>query len=136
MSVATPPRPTSLPPSPQPDPDALIKEARDRQRRRRRLIGLALALLVAGGAIGFGIDRGGGNSSPTGAKLGASPSSPSTPRQREQQLAQGAAKTTIGADALVAPGVGWAMNGNALWLTTTNGTSWRQITPPGYVVRT
>lgn len=129
MSVATPPRP--LPPSPQPDPDALIKEARDRQRRRRRMIGLVLALLIAVGAIGYGIDRGGGNSSPRGAKQGASPSSPPTPRQREQQLAQAAAKTAIGDAALVAPGVGWAMNGNALWLTTNNGTSWRRITPPG-----
>jgi photosystem II stability/assembly factor-like uncharacterized protein len=131
MSIATPPRPPSLPPAPQPNPDALIKEARDRQRRRRRIVRLVLALLVAAGAAGYGIDRGGGNSSPTGAKPGASPSSPPTPRQREHQLAQAAAKTTIGDAALVAPGVGWAMNGNALWLTTTNGTNWRRITPPG-----
>jgi len=55
MSVATPPRPPSLPPAPQPDPDALIKEARDRQRRRRRIVGLVLALLLAGGAFGYGI---------------------------------------------------------------------------------
>jgi photosystem II stability/assembly factor-like uncharacterized protein len=131
MSVATPPRPPSLPPSRQPDPDALIKEARDRQRRRRRrMIGLVLALLAAGGAVGYGIDRGGGNSSPTGAKPGASPSSPSAPRQREQQLAQAARKTTIGDAALIAPGVGWAINGNALWLTINNGTKWRRITPP------
>lgn len=131
MSVASPPRPPSPPPSRQPDPDALIKEARERQRRRRRLIGLVLALLVGGGAIGYGIDRGGGNSSPTGARPGALPSSPSTPRQREQQLAEAAAKTAIGDAALIAPGVGWAMNGNALWLTTNDGTSWRRITPPG-----
>jgi|SRR5579884_365659 len=131
MSVATPPRPPSPRPALLPDPDALIKEARDRQRRRRRMIGLVLALLVAGGAIGYGVDRGGGNSAPTGAKPGASPSSPSTPRQREQQLARAAAKTAIGDAALIAPGVGWAMNGNALWLTTNDGTSWRRITPPG-----
>jgi len=131
MSVAAPPRPPSLPPSRQPDPDALIKEARDRQRRRRRMIGFVLALLIAAGAIGYGIDRGGGSSSPTGAKPGASPSSPSTPRQRQQQLAQAAAKTAIGDAALIAPGAGWAMNGNALWLTTNDGKDWRRITPPG-----
>jgi photosystem II stability/assembly factor-like uncharacterized protein len=95
------------------------------------MIGLVLALLIAAGAIGYGIDGGGSNSSPTGAKPGASPASPSTPRQREQQLARAAATTAIGDAALIAPGVGWAMNGNALWLTTDDGTSWRRITPPG-----
>jgi len=138
MSVRTPPAPPTQPPHPlQPhpaphgdDPDLLIKEARERQRRRRRWIALALAVIAAGSAIGYGVDHGGGSHPSATAHGGSGAGSPSSPKQRQQQLVLAAHKTTIGESALVAPGVGWAMNGSALWLTTNDGASWTTITPP------
>lgn len=130
MSVVAPPRPPVQPPQPQPDPDALIKEARDRQRRRRRRIAFAFVVAVAGAAVGYGIDHGGGSHPSAGRKPGSGSPSSSTPRQRQDQLARAAAKVTVGDAALIAPGVGWAINGVALWLTTNDGQDWWRITPP------
>jgi photosystem II stability/assembly factor-like uncharacterized protein len=135
VSVSTPPQPPSTQPLPDPalqgnDPDLLIKEARERQRRRRRWIALTLAVIAAASAIGYGVDHGGGSHPSATARGGSGSGSPSSPKQRQQQLARAASKTTIGDSGLIAPGVGWAMNGSALWLTTNDGRNWQTITPP------
>ena len=113
---------------PQPPPDdleALIREARQRARRRR-LLYLAAALAVG---LALGIELGGG----AGGRH-AAPARPARPpasgAQELQRIESVARRATIGEAGLVAPRVGWAMNGLGLWWTQDGGRKWRTITPP------
>lgn len=123
MSVAAPPRP------PRPDDaEALIEEARRRARRRRWGYG-ALVLALLSGALGlyFG-SRHGGGSTRTG-HGGGGPAARG-PAEEARRIAQVGARTIVGDAGLVGPGLGWAMNGLALWWTNDGGAHWRTITPP------
>jgi photosystem II stability/assembly factor-like uncharacterized protein len=123
VTVGAPPRP------PRPDElEALIEEARRRARRRRW--GYGIALLLAGAALGlyFGIGRGGNGGSGSG-RPGPAPAAQS-PAQEARRIVQVGARTTIGEAGLVAPNLGWAMNGLALWWTRDGGGHWRVMTPP------
>jgi photosystem II stability/assembly factor-like uncharacterized protein len=124
MSVAAPPRPPR-----HDDLEALIEEARRRARRRRFAYGSFL--LLAGVALGlyFGIGRGGNGGSGGNAHGGPAPAVQS-PASEAQRIVRVGARTIIGEAGLVAPNLGWAMNGLGLWWTRDGGSHWRVMTPP------
>jgi len=94
--------------------DPLIAEARRRQRRRRLVL---IAAVVASAATGVGLWRATSNGSSPAARV---------PRL---SIAQ-AAHTAFVSDEGMTGGVGWAMNGLGLWLTTDGGRTWLTATPP------
>jgi photosystem II stability/assembly factor-like uncharacterized protein len=110
----------------QPD-EALIEEARRRARRRRAAYG-ALAALAGFGVGLFVALHGGGGRSHHGGRA-SSPPAPSAADQA-RQIARVGSRTVIGDAGLVAPGVGWAMNGLGLYWTDDGGSHWRAVTPP------
>ena len=74
---------------------------------RRGPFAYGVALLLAGGALALSVEMGRGGG------------------------AAGAARSEVIVEAgLVAPGLGWAMNGLGLWWTGDGGTHWRVMTPP------
>jgi photosystem II stability/assembly factor-like uncharacterized protein len=124
VSVAAPPRP------PRPDElEALIEEARRRARRRRWGYGISFLLLALAVGLYFGIGRGGGGGAGRNGHGGPQPAAQS-PAEEAQRIAQVGARTSIGEAGLVAPDLGWAMNGLGLWWTRDGGTHWRVMTPP------
>jgi photosystem II stability/assembly factor-like uncharacterized protein len=131
MSTSAPPRgPATETPRPprvdQPD-EALIEEARRRARRRRAAFGAVAAL--AGVAVGLLVALHGGGGHATRNKPGAS-QAPARAAEQARQLAGVGRRTVIGDAGLVAPGVGWAMNGLGLYWTDDGGKHWRVVTPP------
>jgi photosystem II stability/assembly factor-like uncharacterized protein len=124
VTVAAPPRPPS-----HDELEALIEEARRRARRRRWAYGLFL--LLAGVAVGlyFGIGHGGNGGSGRHANGGPAPAA-ETPAQEAQRIIRVGERTVIGEAVLVAPDLGWAMNGLGLWWTRDGGSDWRVMTPP------
>lgn len=121
MAVAAPPRPPG-----HDDAEALIEEARRRARRRRIAYGLLFLLTALALGLYFGIGRGGSGGSGRNAHGGA----PTSPAQESQRIIRVGARTIIGEAGLVAPNLGWAMNGLGLWWTRDGGSHWRVITPP------
>lgn len=108
----------------------MIKETRARQRRHR-LIGAALIVAAAGAAaliLGF---AGGGGS---GARhhrhaqpprpVAATPASPVT-------LVHGAVPPSLAQVGILAPGVGWGVNGGGYFITRDDGRSWKALKIPG-----
>ena len=122
MNVVAPPRP----PAPE-DLDALIEEARRRARRRRLAYGLCLLCLGVAAGLYFGINRGGGAG---GDRHVAHGPGPAPPAAEAREIARVGARTVIGEAGLIAPGLGWAMNGLGFWWTRDGGAHWRTITPP------
>jgi photosystem II stability/assembly factor-like uncharacterized protein len=109
------------------DPEALIEEAR-RRARKRRVVSAAIILLVGAAALAAVLaGRGGHAGGPT-----TGPGSPTLPpRSAEQREIEQAAKhATLVEAGLLAPRVGWAMNGLGAWLTLDGGKRWRVIVPP------
>ena len=135
MSATAPPRPPSpdRPQTPRLDePDAaLIEEARRRARRRRAgygAVGVAAAVAVS---LLLALHGGGGRPTGHGLPPSLAGPSPASPGGRQGQgLAGFATPKIVGAAGLVAPGVGWAMNGLGLFWTGDDGVHWRLITPP------
>jgi hypothetical protein len=126
LTVTAPPRP------PRPDEsEALIEEARRRARRRRRWYGLCL-LLALGLGLGLylAVGRNGGSGGGQPASSARTSRQPPSSAKERQQIAQVAARFIIGEAGLVAPGLGWAMNGLGLWWTDDGGQHWRAIAPP------
>lgn len=114
-------------------PDAgVIEEARTRQRRHR-VAACVLALAVAGIAAILLASGGGGGRSDSSARArsgsGGSAASRAKQSQEAQQIARVAAHRTIGEERLVAPGIGWAMNGSDFYWTADNGRAWRILEP-------
>jgi photosystem II stability/assembly factor-like uncharacterized protein len=109
------------------DLEALIKEARRRARRRRGAYAAAAVLaLGAGAGLLADVYGGGGGAGHATARTGQT----ATRAQELQRIERAAARSTIVEAGLVGPGVGWAMNGLALWWTDDGGAHWRTITPP------
>jgi photosystem II stability/assembly factor-like uncharacterized protein len=130
-TTSVPPRgPATETPRPprvgQPD-EALIEEARRRARRRRVAFGAVAAL--AGFAIGLFVALDGGDGNSARHSAASRPPAPSAAEQA-RQVARIGRRTVIGDAGLVAPGVGWAMNGLALYWTEDGGAHWRIVTPP------
>lgn len=94
--------------------DPLIAEARRRARRRRLGAALGVAVLAAGGVL-------------LGVRLTGS-SGPSAAAQLERIAAAG--RTAPVSNAGVGGGVGWALSGYGLFVTTNGGLSWIAATPP------
>jgi photosystem II stability/assembly factor-like uncharacterized protein len=124
LIVSRPPRAPESPPADQ--LEALIEEARRRALRRRLSYALA-ALAAVGLALGIAFGAGHGGRHAASAPPAVPP--PSGTRQR-QQIERIARRATIVEAGLVAPGLGWAMNGLGLWLTEDGGLHWRPIAPP------
>jgi photosystem II stability/assembly factor-like uncharacterized protein len=122
VSVVAPPRPPDTE-----DLEALIEEARRRARRRRIGYGLGLLLLATALGLYFGLGHGGGAG---GNRHAARGPGAGTPAAEARQIARVGARTVIGEAGLVAPGLGWAMNGLGFWWTRDGGDHWRTITPP------
>src|SRR5438874_898662 len=123
MTLTAPPR---LPRSRRTDdPEALIEEAR-RRARRRRAASAVTALLLLGGGLGAFVAFGGGGGSKRGGLAGTH-GRPVTRGEELRQIERAAAQSTIVEAGLVAPGVGWAMNGLDLWWTQDDGRHWRAI---------
>jgi photosystem II stability/assembly factor-like uncharacterized protein len=123
VRIVAPPRP----PHPDNDAEALIEEARRRARRRRAAYGMAFLLVAAAFGLYFGIGGGGGGKEHTA--RAPKPAAPS-PGQEARRIIEAGARTAIGEAGLVAPDLGWAMNGVGLWWTREGGARWRVMTPP------
>ena len=102
-----------------------------RSRRRTTLVlALAAALIVGGGVLAGTArrhDRNRGRGEPATVVPAVSPS---TPTRVPSSLADA---EFVGQMGLIAPGVGWALNGYALYRTVDDGAHWSNITPPGTV---
>ena len=104
--------------------EALIREARARQRRRR-IAALASVLALGGaGAAGAFLSGGGG-----GAARSSGGRSPSGAIESQQRRIEAAATRTFVDEMGITGGVGWAVNGAALWLSTDGGSTWRRSLP-------
>jgi photosystem II stability/assembly factor-like uncharacterized protein len=130
-TTSVPPRgPATETPRPprvgQPD-EALIEEARRRARRRRAALGVAAALAAFAIGLFVALNGGGGSTQHHGAA--SRPPAPSAAEQA-RQIARVGRRTVIGDAGLVAPGVGWAMNGLGFYWTDDGGAHWRIATPP------
>jgi photosystem II stability/assembly factor-like uncharacterized protein len=115
---------TSASPSPQPRPG--------RRGSRRRTVALAVAGVVllgtvtaAGIALRVGSRHDRSRSSETIVLPAASPSTTANP------LIPVPDAEFVGQMGLISPGVGWALNGYALYRTVDDGAHWSIITPPG-----
>jgi photosystem II stability/assembly factor-like uncharacterized protein len=132
MAATAPPRPPAteepVPPGFDHPDEALIEEARRRARRRRTALGAVAALAGFGVGLFVAFHGGGGHSLPHRGAAGRSPA-PSAAEQA-RQIATVGRRSVIGDAGLVAPGVGWAMNGLGLYWTDDGGKHWRVITPP------
>jgi photosystem II stability/assembly factor-like uncharacterized protein len=117
--------PRSAPPAD--DVEALIEEARRRTRKRRLVYA---ALILTGAAVGLVAAFAGGGGHAGSPTSGPAPRTP-PPRSAEQRVIERAAKrATLVASGLLAPRMGWAMNGLNAWLTLDGGAHWRAIAPP------
>jgi photosystem II stability/assembly factor-like uncharacterized protein len=103
---------------------------RRRARRRRRWYGVCILFALGFGAgLFLAVDGCGGSLGgppPTSARPSREPLSNAKQRQ---QIAQVGSRFVIGDAGLVAPGLGWAMNGLDLWWTDNGGKNWRAIAP-------
>jgi photosystem II stability/assembly factor-like uncharacterized protein len=123
--VAPPP---VRPPKPE-DLEALIEEARRRTRRRRLAYAALILILGAAGAL-FAVFGSGGRGGSTSNPRGHGSGRPLSRAREFREIERGAAQAPIGESGLVAPNMGWGMNGIGLWLTLDGGRTWRTITPP------
>jgi photosystem II stability/assembly factor-like uncharacterized protein len=132
MAVETPQKPTEHVPAVQPEIDAgVIEDARKRQRRQR-LGGAALAaaVIVTGGLILLG----GGGSGRRGAARhghGGDAGSAATSHAAVPVAAAIKLPPNIGESGLLAPGVGWGVNGLGFFITRHGGRSWETVDVPG-----
>jgi photosystem II stability/assembly factor-like uncharacterized protein len=128
MSVVAPSRPPRGD-----DPDALIEEARERAKRRRRRGALLALLALASTGVGLTLGSGGGGRSAlprrTGSGANANAGSRAKESQEARQIARLGVSNLVGDAALLAPGVGYAMNGGAFYWTSDGGHSWRVFEP-------
>jgi photosystem II stability/assembly factor-like uncharacterized protein len=127
VSVVAPPPPVH-PPKPE-DLEALIEEARRRTRRRRLAYAALILILGAAGAL-FAVFGSGGGGGSTSNPRGHGSGRPLSRAREFREIERAAAQAPIGESGLVAPNMGWGMNGIGLWLTLDGGRTWRTITPP------
>lgn len=134
MAIDTSQKPAEHVPDAQPEVDAgVIEDARRRQRRQRTgaAAALAVAALAAAGLIfGFG---GGGT-----ARHGASPhghgggaGSGATSHAAAPVAPAIKLPPNIGESGLLAPGVGWGVNGLGFFITRDGGRRWVTVNVPG-----
>jgi photosystem II stability/assembly factor-like uncharacterized protein len=138
MTVQTP----STPPDPSPSGGdgaeaGVIEDARARQQRHRRSGSLAAALLVGIAALVLTSGGGGGHTgSGAHADGGASASGPATANgDSSAGAAISAAPEYVARMGLLAPRVGWVVNGAGVYVTRDGGRSWSkrstQVSPRG-----
>ena len=133
MAVETPQRPTEHVPDVPAEIDAgVIDDARRRQRRQRRGgAALAAAVIVAVGLI---LGSGGGGSGRRGAARhghGGDTGSAATSHAAAPLAAAIKLPPNIGESGLLAPGVGWGVNGLGFFITRDGGRSWTTANVPG-----
>jgi photosystem II stability/assembly factor-like uncharacterized protein len=128
VTVTAPPHP----PVTDAGAQALFEEARRRRRHRRSwfVAVVAVCLLAAGVALGLG--RGTPARPPGATHSGPGPTA-GPPLQRPQSRAVAAtpAYSPVQAIGLADGGVGWAAAGFSVYLTTDQGRTWHDATPPG-----
>lgn len=113
--------------SPANDVEALIEEARRRARKRRLVYA---AIVLAGAAVGLVAAFAGGGGHAGRRPTGPAPRTPPARSAEQREIERAAKRATLVEAGLLAPRMGWAMNGLSAWLTLDGGVHWRAIAPP------